>query len=99
MARPKQLDMCPESCLGSIRDDVVNVKVDMAAVKITSNLVAKTTADLHDAILGKDGIATKLGIIWDRQERHSKVLTWIGIFATTVFATTLLKMVNEYLNH
>jgi hypothetical protein len=99
MAKTPGGDGCPESCLTSIRDTITNVKIDVAALKSTSKIVSRTTGELHKAILGKDGISTKIGIIWDRQERHSKMLSFIGIFAITVFAMTILKMINEYSTH
>jgi hypothetical protein len=82
--------------LRAVRNDLEEVKRDLAVVVANGTAAAETMNELRACLKGEDGVAKKVTILWDRQERATRHLLLIGGAAITALAASMAKITTSF---
>jgi hypothetical protein len=77
--------------LREVRLQVEGVKKDIAVAVAHLTAMAETITELRVCLKGEDGLLKRVIILWDRQERATRMLMWVGGIALTALATSTAK--------
>jgi hypothetical protein len=78
--------------LREVRLQVEAVKKDVAVAVAHLTAMAETMTELRVCLKGEDGLTKRVIILWDRQERATRMLMWVGGIAMTALATSAAKL-------
>jgi hypothetical protein len=77
--------------LREVRLQIEGVKKDIAVAVAHLTAMSETMSELRMCLKGEDGLTKRVIILWDRQERATRMLMWVGGIAMTALATSAAK--------